>query len=122
MANILLINSSWRPAYKNILSLLVFQPVSNLATIAERAKKNSHKINITNLSFWKITLTFVLNTVKKDAYNVLGFTGTTLLFPHFRLRTGFLLDISRLAYRENGETIRKDPITNWIKDYYYVSK
>jgi len=41
MSKILLVNPSWRPTYKNVLSSfgLPFFPVMSLATIAAQAKK-----------------------------------------------------------------------------------
>ena len=83
MANILLINPSWRPTYKNILLSfgLPFFPVLSLATIAAQTKRNSHRVVILVLSFRDFIQALALSSVKKNAYNIVGFTGTTLLFP-----------------------------------------
>lgn len=83
MANILLINPSWRPTYKNILSSfgLPFFPVLSLATIAAQAKKDGHRVDIIDLSFRDFIPDLVLDSVKKNSYDIVGFTGTTPLFP-----------------------------------------
>ena len=82
MANILLINPSWRPTYKNILSSfgLPFFPVLSLATIAAQAKKNGHKVDIIDLSFRDFIPDLVLDSVKKNSYDIVRFTNTTPLF------------------------------------------
>ncbi len=82
MANILLINPSWRPTYRNILSFIVlpFFPAPTLAAIAAQAKKNGKKINITDFSFRDFVPALVLSSVK-NAYNIVGFTDTTPMFP-----------------------------------------
>lgn len=83
MANILLINLSWRPTCKNILSSfgLPFFPVLSLATIAAQAKKNGHRVDIIDLSFRDFIPDLVLYSVKKNSYDIVGFTGTIPLFP-----------------------------------------
>lgn len=83
MANILLLNSLWRLTYKNILSCfgLPFFPVLCLAIIIAQAKKNGHRVVFLVLSFRDFIQVLVLMSVKKNAYNIVGFTGTTLLFP-----------------------------------------
>lgn len=83
MAKILLVNPSWRPTYKNILSSfgLPFFPVLSLATIATQAKKNGHKVEILDLSFREYDPDMVLKRVKENSYDIVGFTGTTPLFP-----------------------------------------
>ena len=82
MADILLINPSWRPTYKNILSSfgLPFFPVLSLATIAAQARKDGHRVDILDLSFRDFIPHLVLDFVKKKAYDIVGFTDTTLLF------------------------------------------
>jgi len=83
MAEILLINPSWRPTYKNILGSigLPFFPVLSLATIAAQARKDGHKVEILDLSFRDFNPHDILNHVKKNSYDIVGFTGTTPLFP-----------------------------------------
>lgn len=83
MARILLVNPSWRPTYKNILSSigLPFFPVLSLATIAAQARKNGHKVEILDLAYRDYDPNIVLNRVKENSYDIVGFTGTTPLFP-----------------------------------------
>lgn len=83
MSKILLVNPSWRPTYKNVLSSfgLPFFPVMSLATIAAQAKKNGHKVDILDLSYKDFEPDTVLDRVKKNLYDIVGFTGTTPLFP-----------------------------------------
>lgn len=83
MAKILLINPSWRPTYKNILGSIgvPFFPVLSLATIAAKPKLNGHKVDILDLSFRDYEQSMVLDRVMKGSYDIVGFTGTTPLFP-----------------------------------------
>lgn len=83
MANILLLNSLWRLTYKNILSCfgLPFFPVLCLAIITAQAKKNGHRVDFLVLSSRDFIQALVLSSVKKNAYNIVGFTDTTLLLP-----------------------------------------
>lgn len=83
MAKILLVNPSWRPTYKNILSSfgLPFFPVLSLATIAAQAQKKGHRVEILDLAFREYDPDIVLNRVKENSYDIVGFTGTTPLFP-----------------------------------------
>lgn len=83
MANILLVNPSWRPTYTNVLSSfgLPFFPVLSLATIAAQAKNNGHKVDILDLSYREYNPDLVLDRVAKNSYDIVGFTGTTPLFP-----------------------------------------
>lgn len=83
MAKILLVNPSWRPTYRNVLSSfgIPFFPVMSLATIAAQAKKNGHNVEILDLSYRDYDPNIVLNRVKENSYDIVGFTGTTPLFP-----------------------------------------
>lgn len=82
MANILLLNSLWRPTYKNILSYfgLPFFSVLCLAIMVAQARKSSHRVVILVLSFRDFIQVLVLSSVKKNTYNIVSFKGTTLLF------------------------------------------
>lgn len=66
----------------------------SLATIAAEAKKNGHRVDIIDLSFRDFIPNLILNSVKKDAYDIIGFAGTTLLFPQvIQLPREFMKDI-----------------------------
>lgn len=83
MANILLINPSWRPTCKDILSFfnLLFFSVLSLATIAAQTKKSGHRASILDISSKNFIPVIVFSSVKKNAYNIVGVTITILLFP-----------------------------------------
>ena len=83
MSKILLINPSWRPTYKNLLNSfgIPFFPVLSLAAIASQAKANGHKVEIMDLSFRDYNPDSILDNVKRFSPDIVGFTGTTPLFP-----------------------------------------
>lgn len=104
MAKILLINPSWRPTYKNILGSLgvPFFPVLSLATIAAQAKKNGHKVDIIDLSYRDYDPCFILNRVKEISYDIVGFTGTTPLFPQVIQLSNNIKRISQKIFTFGG--------------------
>ncbi len=82
MSNIIFINTnpSQRLIYKNIL---FFSPVLSLAVIAARPKENSHKINLTDLSFRKIISFFALSFIKKCLQYCLFYRHITDIFTGY---------------------------------------
>lgn len=105
MAEILLINPSWRPMYKNTLSGSVglhFFPVLSLATIAAQAKKNGHKVEILDLAYRDYDPSIVLNRVRENSYDIVGFTGTTPLFPQVIQLSKGIKEISRSIFTIGG--------------------
>lgn len=104
MAKILLVNPSWRPTYKNILSSigLPFFPVLSLATIAAQAKKNGHKVEILDLAYRDYDPSIVLNRVKENSYDIVGFTGTTPLFPQVIQLSNSIKKISQSIFTIGG--------------------
>lgn len=82
MANILPVNPLWRLTYKNICLCFgpAFFPVLCLAAVAAQARKSSHRIDILAISFGDFIQALALRSVKKKSYNIVGFTGATLLF------------------------------------------
>lgn len=64
----------------------------SLATIAVQAKKYGHRVDIIDLSFSDFIPNLVLNSIKKDAYDIVGFAGTTPLFPQ-------VIQLSKRIYR-----------------------
>lgn len=83
MANILLINPSWKPTYTKPVHELStpFFPVLSLATIAAHARNLGHKVTIQDLCFRGYDPAIVMDEVKRGSYDIVGFTGTTPLFP-----------------------------------------
>lgn len=104
MSKILLVNPSWRPTYKNILGSLgvPFFPVLSLATIAAQAEKSGHKVDIMDLSFRDYNPDIVLNRVKESSYDIIGFTGTTPLFPQVIQLSNGIKKISQNIFTFGG--------------------
>jgi hypothetical protein len=102
MANILLINPSWRQTYKNILSsfVLLFSSALSLATITTYAKKNSHRVSTTDISFRNFIPKIILSSAKKItqiylSIDLLLLAGTVLLKAFISCHVGIAAIFSR---------------------------
>lgn len=104
VAKILLINPSWLPTYNNTIGVLTaqFYPSLTLAMVAANVRSKGHKVEILDYSYRKLDICNVLSIIKKEGYDIVGFTSTTPLFPQIILLSREIKKISKSIFTIAG--------------------
>jgi len=113
MANILLINPSYRASYSGAKASIVTPifPTLGLATIGATARERGHNVRILDLSWRNYDVDLIRDTVRDYAPDVVGLTGTTPLMNQIRDISVLIKDISRdIAVVAGGPHVSALPV------------